>query len=720
MVTLSLLLIPWMSYEYVRGMKNLLLTGQESALSLTSRAVATVLHDRPELFIENNEIKPENTDDDEIYATPLPDYININGDLSDWGEQISQAVTYRVAPADEAANPNNVIAIDHLLGYRGNYIYGFFKVSDDNVVLRQKRFLRVDAADHIRLTLLDASGIEKRYTLIASTPGRMSIYLMDEAWQHPITGKPNYDLAAELVLTEAGYNVELRIPRFMLSSETRINLAVIDVDDINTFDIVALIPTTPLTDNDGLYRVLVQSPEIAKILKGLDRADTRIWVIDKKKRVRTVVGNLITDDGSQTLKKPSNSNSTGFFYAWETLSYYYNLGLKKIFTYILESRAVNFNDHERTIEERNDKIIELALAGNISSDRRPSIDQQGTILMSAHPIYLGDDIPGAVIVEQSTNPVLRQQQEILENVISVTLLVLITVASALLLFASRLTLRIRRLRNATETAIDRDGRILNQKLLAEAKSGDEIGDLSRSVSNMLERLSQYTGYLKGLPDTLAHEVSNPLNVVNSSLHNLSEEIPEAANSKYMDRAKNGINRIGTILRNLTEAANLEQAMQSETREVVDLAELIESYVDGYSFSNPQQPFDIVIHSRPILIEVAPDYIAQALDKLVDNAMDFAAKGTAIVFKARVLDNFAQIDIINQGSRLPEGMAERIFEPLVSLGRKDAQKISLGMGLYIVKLVASFHGGNVLARNLLSSDGVIFSISLPIYKPNLSE
>jgi len=340
--------------------------------------------------------------------------------------------------------------------------------------------------------------------------------------------------------------------------------------------------------------------------------------------------------------------------------------------------------------------------------------------MSAHPIYLGDDIPGAVIVEQSTNQILRQQQETLENVISITLLVLITVATALLFFASRLTLRIRRLRNATETAIDRDGRIVNQKLQAEAKSGDELGDLSRSVSNMLGRLSQYTNYLRGLPDTLAHEVSNPLNVVNSSLHNLSEEIPDSADSKYMARAKNGVNRIGSILRNLTEAANLEQAMQSETREVIDLTELIESYVDGYSFSNPEQTFEVKIHTRPIMVEIAPDYIAQALDKLVDNAIDFAAEGTAIVFKARVLDNFAQIDIINLGSSLPEGMAERIFEPLVSLGRKDAQKISLGMGLYIVKLIASFHGGDVLARNLLSSDGVIFSLSLPIYKANLSD
>ncbi len=181
----------------------------------------------------------------------------------------------------------------------------------------------------------------------------------------------------------------------------------------------------------------------------------------------------------------------------------------------------------------------------------------------------------------------------------------------------------------------------------------------------------------------------------------------------MTRAQNGLNRIGSKLRNLTEAANLEQAMQSETREQIDLVDLIESYVDGYSFSNPDQPFDVLIQDRPLKVEVAPDYIAQALDKLVDNAIDFAAPDTAIVVKAKRINNFAQIDIINRGSRLPEGMAERIFEPLVSLGRKDAQKISLGMGLYIVKLVASFHGFDVIARNLLSSDGVIFSLSLPI-------
>lgn len=723
LVALLLLLIPWMSYVYVRDMKSFLLSGQENALELTSRAIATVLHDRPELFTEDDEVTNDVGSDNEISAFPLPNYINLNGDLSDWGEQASQATVFNQQSADflllnpdlDILSEQQDIEVKHLLGYHGRYIYALFEVKDNEIIFRQPEFLRLDVEDHLRLTLQEPGRLPRRYVLTADSPGRMSIYLVDDKWQYPITDQPNYDMAAEIRLTDDGYNVELQIPRFILSSDTRIRLAVADVDDLDSLLIESLVATTPETDEDNLSRLLVQAPEIAKILTGLDRADTRVWVLDGEKRVRTVVGSIITDNNQ--IDKPIKSNNLSSYFV-DIIRYYYDLSLQYIFNRIVDTETdFSSANTDSSIEERNDLIITTALNGETSNDRRPSIDDQGTILMSAHPVFLGDSILGAVVVEQSTNVVLRQQKDVLENVISVTLLVLLTVATALLIFASRLTLRIRRLASATDDAIDGDGRIIEQKLSAEYNAGDEIGDLSRSVSNMLGRLSQYTSYLRGLPDTLAHEVSNPLNVVNSSLHNLSQESPSVANSKYMDRAKNGINRIGSILQNLTEAANLEQALQTETKETIDLVELVKSYIDGYAISNPDQNFTLEVLSQPLLVSVAPDYIAQVLDKLVDNAIDFAAPGTAIVFKIRQVEQIVQVDVINQGQPLPEKMAERIFEPLVSIGRKDAQKTRLGMGLYVVKLIASFHGGDVIARNLSNNNGVIFTVSLPLNRFN---
>lgn len=357
LVALLLLLIPWMSYIYVRDLKTFLLSGQESALSLTSRAVATVLHDRPELFTEDTQIKPEDNDDNDIYATPLPDFIALNGDLSDWGEQSTQALTY--LPEDDLLNTENNTSVKHLLGYRGNFMYGFFEVVDNSVQLRKRGFLRVDAADHIRITLQDPGPSERRYTLIAREPGRMSVYLMDEAWQYPITGKPNYDIAAEIKLTDEGYNVEVRIPRFMLSSETRLSLAVVDVDDPESLAIEALIPTTPQSENDDLSRILVQSPEIAKILKGLDRSDTRIWVIDSEKRVRTVVGDISSNDSTEALNKPSSA--TGLEYVWESIRYYYNKSLQTIFAFIIDQPTADFEDIESSVDKRNDPYYRTSI-----------------------------------------------------------------------------------------------------------------------------------------------------------------------------------------------------------------------------------------------------------------------------------------------------------------------------------------------------------------------
>jgi len=163
LVALLLLLIPWMSYIYVRDMKAFLLSGQEDALSLTSRAIATVLHDRPELFTEDSQSATDLNEDNDIYAFPLPNYINLNGDLSDWGEQIGQADLFTTTDthSDASQSINNIIQIKHLLGYHGRYIYGMFNVKDDYIIFRQPDFLRLDAEDHVRLTLQEP-GLQPR------------------------------------------------------------------------------------------------------------------------------------------------------------------------------------------------------------------------------------------------------------------------------------------------------------------------------------------------------------------------------------------------------------------------------------------------------------------------------------------------------------------------------------------------------------------------------
>jgi len=49
-ITSIFLLVPWLGYEYIRELERFLRRAQDDSLTATAQAVATALHDRPQLF----------------------------------------------------------------------------------------------------------------------------------------------------------------------------------------------------------------------------------------------------------------------------------------------------------------------------------------------------------------------------------------------------------------------------------------------------------------------------------------------------------------------------------------------------------------------------------------------------------------------------------------------------------------------------------------------
>jgi signal transduction histidine kinase len=109
----------------------------------------------------------------------------------------------------------------------------------------------------------------------------------------------------------------------------------------------------------------------------------------------------------------------------------------------------------------------------------------------------------------------------------------------------------------------------------------------------------------------------------------------------------------------------------------------------------------------------PDAFAQLLDKLVENAVDFAPPGTPIRISLERAGLRATLAVENQGPALPQSMADGIFESMVSLrpGPSGSGAAHLGLGLYIVRLVAKFHGARVRAKNLSAAGGARFEVEV---------
>src|SRR5262249_38987810 len=111
----------------------------------------------------------------------------------------------------------------------------------------------------------------------------------------------------------------------------------------------------------------------------------------------------------------------------------------------------------------------------------------------------------------------------------------------------------------------------------------------------------------------------------------------------------------------------------------------------------------------------PDLVAQLVDKLVDNALGFARPGTPIEVALARRGSTAFLSVENQGPPLPAQMAGRLFESMVSIRPTGGEReVHLGLGLYIVRLVAEFHGGDASARDRDKGDGVVVTVTLPLH------
>ena len=427
--------------------------------------------------------------------------------------------------------------------------------------------------------------------------------------------------------------------------------------------------------------------EISAILKGLERASSRIWVVSRDYRVLALAGSL---------KRPDSAPP----------------GLaQRALGWLLAPPTEEFDDAIAEDAIAAGREVAGALQGAAGTRTRNTRDGRAIVVSAAHPIWVGDEVHGAVVVEETTNRIASLRSQALERLLLVTLVVFALVGVVLLWFATRISNRIRRLSDEAEAAIDARGRVT--RLTTASDAADEIGDLSRSFTTVLGRLARYNAYLEALAGRLSHELRTPVAVVRSSLENLHAAHTPEETRTYVARAEEGLARLSTILSRMTEASRLEQSLSSATRERFDAAIVVRGCVEGYRLAYAPRGFELTVPDDDALwLLGAADLFAQMLDKLVENAVDFAAPGTAVRILLFGKESHVILRIENQGPPLPDAIRDSLFDSMVSLrGERSSGVPHLGLGLYIARLIAEFHAGELRAENLPGGNGVAFEAAL---------
>ena len=361
---------------------------------------------------------------------------------------------------------------------------------------------------------------------------------------------------------------------------------------------------------------------------------------------------------------------------------------------------------------RDDALLHTALSGVGSVQRRASLDGKHEIIAAAQPIRDGDKVIGAVLIEQSTATILGLQRRSLQHIALLSLLSLSAIVIILLLFSARLTWRITRLGSDTEKASDEWGRMQGSVHIRGTQAGDEIGELSRNIAQLLTRLTRYQQFLSAIPRTLRHEINNPLNTVATSLEHLQSTATEKT---YIDSAHRGLQRISAIVDSLSEAASLEDALSRDEMTALDLKALLSTYIDHHN-RRCRQKITLSTPEHAVWIEGSDIHLEQLLDKLIDNAVDFTNPEKNIEVSLGSSKNHCILQVKNYGPIIAEAQLPELFQ-LFHSRRNTIQanggEQHLGLGLYIARLICERHGGDLKVQNLSTHNGVIFSASLPL-------
>jgi two-component system, OmpR family, sensor histidine kinase ChvG len=656
---LATLVLPWAGCRYAREMESALREGEQNSLLSVAQTIASSLQGRSDLlYREATVAQDQETADTNDPAEPAPRN-EPKPSPYDLRPILLPAPPFLDGYTDEWPQSKSAwryFTRDRhkfgiLTGVYERMLYVLLDVTDDHLVFDAPGASPLDPStfgDRIWLGFQGQDGKEHQIFIAATGPGQVTGRRIETGEYGQLTAVNETRIIGAWQPTPGGYRVELRIPLSMLGERFGV---LIDDRDQRGADPVSY-GTLRSDDLHTAGRIIAASPELTVYLKQFLQPGFRLSVSGPEGRL------LAQADALKQLAVLGRERGI--------LTYFYR----------------RFVDRPGT---------------------RRIIDSTASIYDREH-----NQVIGTLQVAQTEDRWLTLRDRALTRMLNLTLIISAIAVIAIFIFAARLALRLSRLRTASESALTREGLVTT---FPETETADELGDVARAFSTLLGRLNEYTGYLRTLAGKLAHEIRTPLTIVRSSLENLESEGISPAAGVYLDRARQGSERLNAILVAMGAASRVEEAISNAERMRFDLAPVIVSAVDSYRVAFPARAFAAEVPNEVVGIDGAPDLIVQMLDKLIDNAVDFSAEGSTITVRLRLLLDAAVVEVENLGPPIPPEVRVRLFESLWQSRTDKDSRPHFGLGLYIVRLIAEFHRGEASASSLPGDTGARFTIRL---------
>ncbi len=246
---------------------------------------------------------------------------------------------------------------------------------------------------------------------------------------------------------------------------------------------------------------------------------------------------------------------------------------------------------------------------------------------------------------------------------------------------------------------------------------DEVGELARAFQQMVEAVAAANdemvrtsklAFLGEMAAGMAHEIRTPLGIIRSSAQLIERRMHANGDRETGEWAmyiREESDRLARVVTELLEFVKPVPPMKS----AVDLAQVARRAATLLTAEAGTRGviLEVVEPSTPVVAPCDADQIHQVCLNLMMNALQASPRHGRVTVSVEDRGSVAALLVRDRGSGLPEGMAERLFEPFTS--QRDG---GIGLGLAIVRRIVRAHGGDVFARNR-QGGGAKFVVTLPL-------